>query len=155
MIPEVAAQAHALEDFLEGIVPETLAEVERVLGSPRSAQPDSTFAMPLCQSRWVSFSGLGAPQRSRLHAEFYAVGGVGGVQVWYAHDSTTVATSLAYLKVDSLFMPYNRRTQNEIGIRLAWDRDHLAVLQQALQRMFGGPAQPDSVLPAATRRGER
>jgi len=51
MTPGVAAQMEALEGFLDGIVPRHLFEVEKVLGRPRCHWADSTYVMPLAQSR--------------------------------------------------------------------------------------------------------
>jgi len=139
MDTRVAGQGKALARFLVSFLPRTLPDVERVLGRPTGSSPDSTYAMPLCQTRLVGLGGLGKLQtgRNRVHAEFYPVDDVGGLQVWYEDDSTTVATSVAYLKVDSLFVPHNRQTQNELGSRLSWDRDRLALLEQALRRELG------------------
>ena len=155
MYPEVVEQAQALDLFLDRLVPRTLTEVELVLGRPTGSTPDSTYAMPLCQPRWVGFGGLGQRQ-SWVHGEFYPIDGIGGLQVWYHRDSTKVATSVVFLKVDSLFMPYNRQTQNDLGTRLSWDQVHLDDLEQALGRMFGKPVPPNPVLrPPTPRQGHR
>ncbi len=132
----VAEQAAALERFFDHVIPRTQHDVEQVLGRPHSTSPDSSYAMPLCQSRWLSF-GRGLP-----HAAFYPIGDVGGVQIWYGEDST-IATTVVYLKPDSLFMAYNRKTQNDLGVRLIWDRERLIVLERALERIFGKPAPPN------------
>ena len=151
MYPEVAEQTQGLKRFLETVLPHTLGDVERTLGRPVACLPDSTYAMPLCQTRMVGFGGFGFP---KIRTEFYSVDTAGGLQVWY-RDSTTVAVTAVYLRVDSSFTPFNRQTQNNFGTRFSWDRDHLAVLEQALQRRFGR-LPPDRVLqPSAPRDGQR
>ena len=143
MYPEVAEQAQTLDRFLETIMPRTLAEVEQGLGQPAGSSPDSTYAMPLCQSRQVAFGGFGRPT---IRPEFYPIDLMSGLQVWYFPDSTTVSTMVVYLKVDSLFTPYNRQTQNDFGTRFSWDRDRLTVVEQTLRRRFGERVPPNSVL---------
>jgi len=136
MTPDVAAQGKVLEEFLTSTVPRHLPDVEKGLGSPSCHWPDSTFVMPLVQSRLVLMPGLYVPP-NRSHAEFYAVDSVGGLQVWYLSDSTTVSQSKVYLKADSRFLPCTRETQNQLGTRLLWDQEHLADLERALRKRFG------------------
>jgi hypothetical protein len=102
MYPKVAEQAQALHHLLETFLPRTLAGVEQALGQPVASWPDSTYAMPLCQTRMVGFGGFGHPT---IRPEFYLVDPIGGLQVWYFPDSTTVSTTVVYLRVDSLFTP--------------------------------------------------
>lgn len=154
MYPEVDEQKRALEAFLKHVVPHTLAEVEQILGQPVGSQPDSSYAMPLCQSRLVGFGGLGS-KPLRIHREFYPIQDIGGLQVWYHKDGTQVATCVVYLKTDSLFMPYNRQTQNKLGTRLSWDENRLAIFERTICQIFGKPDPPNSVLQPAAPREER
>src|SRR5262245_35454666 len=68
--PEVSEQAQVLKRVLETVLPHTLGDVERTLGRPVACWPDSTYAMPLCQTRMVGFGGLGCP---KIRAKFYSV----------------------------------------------------------------------------------
>jgi hypothetical protein len=135
MNPEVERQVKALQAFLDSIVPGSLVEVEKGLGRSSGRDPDSTYVMPLAQTRFVGMGGI-HQGRSRAHSEFYGVDSVGGLLVWYLHDSTTVAVKVAYLKMDPHFIPLARETQNQLGTRLAWDRDHLVALERTLRSTF-------------------
>jgi len=79
--------------------------------------------------------GLYVPP-NRSHTELYAVDSIGALQVWYLSDSTTVGNSVVYLKADSLFLPYNRDTQNQLSARLSWDHERLEELQRTMQSKF-------------------
>jgi hypothetical protein len=148
--PAIAKQAAALSGFLTTVVPANRSEIERVMGRPSGRNPDSTYAMPICQERFTIVAGSTSERasanhqfllvdemnRARMHQDFYAVNEVGGVQVLYLHDSTTVALKVAFLKVDSHFIPYTRETQNQLDTRLQWDKNHVAELERTLRRRF-------------------
>jgi hypothetical protein len=136
MYPDIAKQVTTFDSLLASLVPKSLADVEKGLGQPSGRRPDSTYVMPIVQNRLIGIGGLHvAPSRS--HTEFYPVDSVGGLLVWYTHDSTTVAARVAYLKLDSQFLPCTRETQNQLDTRLSWDNDRLAVLERALRARFG------------------
>lgn len=133
MTPRVSDAARDLHAFMDENIPRNIRDLEELLGPSAGRNPDSTYAMPLCQNRMVGMGGLHAGP-SRAHFEFYPVDDIGGLQAWYMHDSTTVATIVVFLKVDLAFIPHNRQTQNQLGTRVAWDRDHVAALKQALRK---------------------
>ena len=85
-----------------------------------SAMPAVTYAMPVAQSRGLALSGIrfADEKLNKDHTEFYQVGPVAGIQVYYGITGSPAAI-LFYFVADDAFA---RLGKNNLDKRLAWDQ---------------------------------
>jgi hypothetical protein len=128
---DVRYAGRELDDFSHRIAAKQQQHIERLLGKPSGMQA-KTYAMPVAQQRVLMISGIRMADKTmnKNHTDFYPVGDIGGVAVWYGIDGKSPEAVVVYLKVDKSFPKLSEKNLKE---RLVWDADRLTKLFKAVE----------------------
>ena len=125
-------------------------QVESILGEGVGKLPERTFAMPVCQPRFVGMTGLHKTGEIH-HAEFYIVEDVGAFEVHYGWGNGPPAILVTYLMVDKDFIRLTSETMASaylkagedpaqrmnaiLQARIQWDNTRLQVLHERVDSL--------------------
>jgi len=122
---------HAQEQFSaiiqKYISPLKEDEIKSIYGPTLPALPDDA-SLPIFSYNGVAVSGIAFedPAKSKNHTEFYRIGDLGYLQVFYQIDGVSVGGAGFYFKTDQKFTPL--KTSEDISRRLGWDETRLQAI---------------------------
>jgi hypothetical protein len=129
--PELKPMEVEYYNFLETRISPLKDEetITKCFGPKLDKQPEDRVVPLIINGVTVSGLTPGGIVEKR-HIEFYSVGDVGYIQVFYGWDGKSIAGSALYFRTNSAFVPF--QSTNDLTRRIEWEKDRFDVLKKKL-----------------------